>query len=167
VEDVPGLSVTLSTTTAHVLAADEVGRPVLVENSVGAGKVWMLTVGESNDVDWHFYNCPGGWKRFVLLNTDWTSAGNAKRVVLEAKGLKMPLEVTEGSVRQVLIRDGIAFVFTTPGMSVTPQESGSGKLTMKIEGVGKSVLRLVSSRGIGRLTLDGRTIASPPMETSC
>jgi hypothetical protein len=189
-ENVPGLI--LNTTTAHALAADEDGNPVLVENRIGAGKVWMLTVGEywgaasldafrsvlaekltsalqaeihvageSADVDWHVYNYTGGWRRVVLLNTDWTSAGNVKRVVLETGILKMPLEITEGSLTQVLIRDDVALSFTTPGTSVTPQESGPGNLLMKVEGFGKAVLHLVSNRDIARLTLDGRARTLP------
>jgi hypothetical protein len=189
-EHLPGLI--LSTSRAHVLASDENGHPALLENRIGAGKVWLLTVGdywgaasldsfrslmtekltstlrittrvtgECSDVDWHVYDCPGGWKRIVLLNTDWTSAGNAKRVVLEADQLKLPLKVIEGSLRQVLIRDGVALVFTTPGVSVTPRESGAGNLSMKVAGVGKIVMHLESKRGIARLILDGRARTLP------
>jgi hypothetical protein len=189
-ENLPGL--TLNTTTARVLASDETGHPVLVENRIGKGKVWMLTVaeywgapsldafrslmmekltsclrtnmrvtGESSDVDWHAYDCSGGWKRVVLLNTDWTSAGNVKRVVLEAGELQVPIEVIEGSLKQVLLRDGVALVFTTPGASVTPQQSGVGSLRMKVAGTGKAVLHLENRRGIARLILGGRAQKLP------
>jgi len=188
-EGLPGL---MLSTTARVLAADEEGHPVLVENRIGTGKVWMLTVGEfwgaasldsfrllmmekltstlrtsarvtgeSGDVDWHVYDTPGGWKRILLLNTDWTSAGNTKRVVLEAEELKIPLDVIEGSLRQVLIREGVALVFTTPGASVTPQESGAGSLRMRVAGVGKAAVHIESKRGIARFILGGRARALP------
>ncbi len=189
-DSLPGL--VLTTTTARVLAADEDGHPVLVENSIGAGKVWMLTVGEywgaaaldsfrslmmnkltpalragtrvtgeSADVDWHVYDCPDGWKRIVFLNTDWTSAGNVKRVVLETDGLKLLLGVAEGNLRQVLVRDGIALVFTTPGTIITPQEPVAGNLRLKVAGVGKTMIHIESRRFITRLGLDVRPKTLP------
>jgi hypothetical protein len=189
-EHVPGLDV--STTSARVLASDEKGRPVFVENTIGTGKVWMLTVGEywgapaldpfrsllmqkltstlrigmritgeSNDVDWHVYDCTGGWKRIVFLNTDWTGARNSKRVFLETGQLKIPLDVVEGGVKHVLVKEGTALAFTTPGMIVTPLESGSGKLSLKVSGVGETVLNIESSRIIAGISLDDRVIAPP------
>jgi hypothetical protein len=190
-EHVPRLDV--STTTARVLASDEKGRPVLIENTVGAGKVWMLTVGEywgaatldpfralmmhkltstlqagmhvtgeSNDVDWHVYDTPGGWKRIVFLNTDWTAARNSKRVFLDVGQLRMPLDVVEGTLRQVLVKDGTALSFATPGMIVAPQESGPGRLSMKASGVGKTTVHFDSKGSIAKVALDGRATALPP-----
>jgi hypothetical protein len=46
-------------------------------------------------------------------------------------------------------------------MNVTPQESGTGNIIMKIEGAGNGVLRLVGNRGFARLTIDGRVRALP------
>lgn len=189
-DSLPGL--VLTTTTARVLAADEDGHPVLVENSIGTGKVWMLTVGEywgassldafrslmmtkltptlrtgtrvsgeSSDVDWHVYDCADGWKRIVFLNTDWTSEGNGKRVVLETDGLKLLLGVIEGALRQVLVRDGIALVFTTPGTIITPQQSVAGNLRLKVAGVGKTMIHIESRRVISRLALDVRARTLP------
>jgi hypothetical protein len=190
-ENLPVLRV--STTTAHVLAADETGRPVLVENRIGAGKVWMLTVGEYwgavsldafralmleklmasvqgttrisgeiSDVDWHVYDCGGGWQRIFFLNTDWTSAYNVKRVVFEADTLKIPLAIAEGSLKQVLIRDGIALVVTTPGTIAAPQESGPGTLRMKIAGAGRTTVHIESRKGISELRIAGRAEPVPP-----
>ena len=57
-------------------------RPLMLQKLTSTLPTEMRITGESNDVDWHVYSCLGGWKRIVFLNTDWTSAGNAKRVVL-------------------------------------------------------------------------------------
>lgn len=166
---VPGLRTELAG--ASVLAEDQDGNPVLVENRIGKGKVWMLTVGEywghdsldalrksvcrraaeehredvyitgSDEVEYHRYDC-GGFERVVLLNTDWTSAGNCKFITLHSGKLSMPLQVEEGKLRHVLIAGNAAISFEAPpsiaeeftvtddGISFTL--SGSGRVPVKV-----------------------------------
>ena len=172
----PGLATEL--TTGKAVANDEQGRPVLVENKLGKGKVWLLTVGEywgapaldafrsllgeklaasckiatgisgdTQDVDYHVYECPDGWRRIALLNTDWTTAGNSKRVTLQTPKLRMPLEIAEGSLLQVLEKDDLALAFATPGMICTPERSAGPGLIIKAAGVGNQKIRLLSPAG--------------------
>jgi hypothetical protein len=193
-DNVPGLLVNM--TSAHALASDERGNPVLIENSIGSGKVVMLTVGEywgapaldpfrsfmmqkltatlrtdtrvtgeSNDVDWHVYECPGKWKRFVFLNTDWTSSRNVKKVVLETDRLKIALPVVEGKLSQILVKNHTSLAFATPGVIVTPLDSPSNRLKLAVAGAGKIPVKITSGKGIARVTLDGRA-ATPSADGS-
>jgi hypothetical protein len=188
-QGLPGLAVKL--TTGKVLAADEHGNPVLVENKVGKGKVWLLTVGEywgapeldafrsilgeqlaslcasdarisgdSQDVDYHLYNCDDGWRRIALLNTDWTSAANSKRITLHMSKAQMPLEIVEGSLTQVLEREGLALAFSTPGMICTPEKSAGAEVTIKVAGVGRQTTQLWKAGADVQASLDGQALPS-------
>jgi hypothetical protein len=185
----PGLATEL--TTGQALATDEQGNPVLVENKLGKGKVWLLTVGEywgapaldafrallgdrlaasseattrltgdTRDVDYHVYDCPDGWRRIALLNTDWTTAGNLKQVTLHTSALHTPVNVVEGSLVQVLEKDGLALVFATPGTICSPEKSSGRDVKIKAAGVGKETIRLLSSKAGVQAYLDGRELLS-------
>jgi hypothetical protein len=184
---IPGLATEL--TTGKAVATDEQGRPVLIENKLGKGKVWLLTVGEywgapalgafrsllgeklaasctigtgisgdTQDVDYHVYECPDGWRRIALLNTDWTTAGNSKQVTLQTPKLSLPLEIAEGSLLQVLEKDDLALAFATPGMICTPAKSSGVEVKIVAAGVGNQKIQLLSSAGPVQAYLDGKAL---------
>lgn len=183
---VPGLLTEL--VGASVLATDQDNKPVLVENKIGKGKVWMLTVGEywghdaleslrkaicnrvvaqhpleisiigSDEVEYHHYRCDG-FERVVLLNTDWTSSDNCKHITLLSGGLRMPLSVQEGRMRHVLIADDTAVSFEAPPSIVDEFSATAEKITFKVSGSGKVVVELFSLRKIAKACVDKKPIA--------
>jgi hypothetical protein len=186
----PGLATEL--TTGKAVATDEQGRPVLVENKLGKGKVWLLTVGEywgapaldafrsllgeklaatceiatgisgdTQDVDYHVYECADGWRRIALLNTDWTTAGNSKRVTLQTPKLRMPLEIAEGELLQVLEKDDLALAFATPGIICTPVKPSGAEVKIVAAGVGRQTIQLQHAKGDMQAMLDGQALPSP------
>ncbi len=183
---VPGLRTELAGAT--VLAADQDGNPVLVENRIGEGKVWMLTVGEywghdalesvrkavcdrvaaehptevsisgSDEVEYHHYRCDG-FDRVVLLNTDWTSSDNSKKITLSSGELRMPLAVREGRMRHVLIAGDTAVSFEAPPSIVDELKAADGKLTFRASGSGDVTVKLFSLKKIKEVTVDGKPVA--------
>lgn len=179
---VPGLRTELAG--AGVLATDQDGSPVLVENRIGKGKVWMLTLGEywghdaleplrkvvcdrvvanhpqkvsiigSDEVEYHHYRCDG-FDRVVLLNTDWTSTGNRKHITLFGGGLSMPLTVREGRMRHVLIAEDTAVSFEAPPSVVDELKVADENMTFKVSGSGEVVVKLFSRRQIASVCVDG------------
>ncbi len=180
---VPGLRTELAGAT--ILAADQDGNPVLVENRIGSGKVWMLTVGEywghdalktvrkavcdrivadhpakvrligSDEVEYHHYRCDG-YDRVVLLNTDWTSSKNSKHITLFSGGLRMPMAVCEGRMRHVLIADHTAVSFEAPPSIVDDMNAADGKVTFKVSGSGDVMVKLFSLKKIAEVFVDGK-----------
>ncbi len=185
---VPGLATELAG--ASVLASDQDGKPVLVENCIGKGKVWMLTVGEywghdnlsalrkvvcdrivaehpqavyisgSDEVEYHRYDC-GDFERVVLLNTDWTSQSNGKRVVLHSGQLHIPLTVREGAMRHVLLEKGAAVSFEVPSVIVDDLAVTDSAVTFTLSGSGKAAVQLVTPGKVKKVstgTYEGDTL---------
>ena len=190
----PGLKAELCG--AKALAVDQAGRPVLIEHTVGSGRVWMLTVaeywghpaldafrgalgkslaathrpavhlsGDTNDVDFHHYQTDNG-QRVLLLNTDWTSAGNYKTVTLHSAAGALPLRVHEGRLTHVLLQDDFAVAFETLPLIVDELSRDGDAVSFRVGGSGSAAVRIASPRKIGRVTVDGRASA-PRDETLC
>ena len=169
---------------ASVLATDQDGNPVLVENEIGDGKVWMLTIGEywghdalnslrkvvcdrvaserpsevsisgSDEVEYHHFRCDG-FDRVVLLNTDWTSSNNVKRVTLFGSGLNMPLNIREGRMRHVLMAEKFAVSFEAPPSIVDEFKKANKKVTFKVSGSGDVEIKLFSLDEISSVYVNG------------
>lgn len=180
---VPGLYTELSG--GEALAVDQDGRPVLVENRIGDGKVWMLTLGEywghdaldslrraiclraaeeqncdvcladaTGEVEYHRYDC-GSFERIVLLNTDWTSRENVKRVTLNIGHLNMPLRVRESRMNHVLTAQDFAVSFEVPSAvadGLTVSESGA---LFELQGFGTTKVQLFSLKPIAAVSVNG------------
>ncbi len=180
----PGLQTELYD--AEALATDQSGHPVLIENKVGAGRVWMLTVGEywghpaldgfrrklgemlvsahpqklylsgnSKDLDFHCFQT-GDTQRVVLLNTDWTSAGNSKSVLLHTPAAEIPLKVREGSLTQVLLQNDIAVIFETLPVIVDELRCGQNGATFRVSGAGVADVRICTPRKLKSIRIDGQ-----------
>ena len=116
----------LKLTGAKVLAKDQRGQPVLVENRVGKGVARLLTLqafpgttslqplmaelckslaaeargkiwveDPSTDVAWYLFQ-KDGRQHLWLLNTDWTTAANVKKVQIHAGSQIWPADVPQG-----------------------------------------------------------------------
>jgi hypothetical protein len=178
---VPGLEAEVSSD-AVVLARTESGLPILVEKSIGKGKVWTLVAGEywgvpsldafrvqlaarlqklhtgdisisgeSRDIDYHVYRVEDGSRRVAFLNTDWTQAGNVKKITLHLGGRDIPLAVAEGRLVNVQDVGGLAVSSEVPGVlvrSVTLERQG---YTLSIGGTGRQTVHLHADAGL-RLT---------------
>ena len=173
-EALPGLDCELAG--ARVLASSETGKAILVEHKLGKGRVWMLIAGdywghkaldpfresltrklvsihrsaiylsgETEDIDFHRFRTEGGY-RVVLMNTDWTSAGNQKAVTLHAGDLAIPMKVTEGRLTQVLIKNGAAIVFETPPSIVDDLSVEPSGISFKAGGAGPCRFHVVSGK---------------------
>jgi len=182
--DLPGLKTELCG--AEALAVDQSGRPVLVENKVGKGRVWMLTVGEywghpaldefrrelgkrlvaehsqtpylsgqSTDVDFHCFRA-GDVQRVVLLNTDWTSAGNSKAVTFHSTAAEIPLKVREGRLTQVLLQNDFAVAFETLPAIVDELRCEQNGATFRAGGAGVAEVRICTPRKLKSIRVDGR-----------
>ena len=60
----------------------------------------------TGEVFWTRWEEPDGSTTLMLLNTDWTSKGNEKFVILHTPGQSLPLTVTEREALLVNIKDG-------------------------------------------------------------
>lgn len=179
---VQGLSVELAG--ASVLAEDQDGNPVLVENTIGSGKVWMLTVGEywghdsledlrkavcrraaeahreavyitgSDEVEYHRYDC-GSFERVVLLNTDWTSSGNRKYVTLHNGKMAMPLSIQEGRMRHVLLTKDTAISFEAPPSIAENLVVTDESIRFTLSGSGKVEVQVFTEKAITNVLADG------------
>jgi hypothetical protein len=173
-KNLPGLDVQMEG--AEILACDETGRPVLIEHRIGQGRVWMLTVGEywghsaldnfskelcgrlavihkqtpsisgdTDDVDFHLFR-HDKFIRVVLLNTDWTSSGNIKKVVLHISGQDIPLKIREGKTTQILIKDEFAVVFEMPPLLVDNLRRERGGITFSASGFGRNIIQVYAAK---------------------
>lgn len=179
---VPGLQTELCG--GKAIAVDQDGNPVVVENRIGSGKVWMLTVGEywghdhldalrraicrkaamehpngvsvvgSDEVEYHLFDCDS-YQRVVLLNTDWTCAGNIKQVVLHSGAVHMPLSVTEGKMKQILLTKEFAVGFDVPGAIVDNLTVTQESASFTLEGFDTVAINLCSLRTIGEVSIKG------------
>jgi hypothetical protein len=172
---------------ASVLAESETGKPVLVENFIGAGKVWTLVAGEywgtealdnfrkqlgdtlvalhkdsiclsgdSFEVDSHIYNLPNSQKRIVLLNTDWTIAGNTKNLVVHVPGFNLPVSVREGTLENILMDKNIVLNFTLPGSGARIITSNDSQISLSLSGTGKQEFKLLTGKSIKLSNVDSR-----------
>ena len=170
---------------AQVLAKDKAGRPFLVENRIGSGRVWMLTAGdywgnpsfaafnvamgerlakehrggtwpsgETKEVDWHLYEC-GDVRRVVLLNTDWTSAGNVKRVTVHDGASSFDAEIREGRMRHVLLSGSAAVGFDVPSAIVDDLKVDDRGISFVAQGCGPVKITVDSPKPLGALRLEG------------
>lgn len=180
----PGLHTSLCG--AESLAVDQSGRPVLIEHRIGAGRVWMLTAGEywghptldafrrelgerlaaehrppiylsgkTADIDFHCFQV-GDAQRLVLLNTDWTSAGNRKPVTLHTPVMDVPLQVQEGRLTQVLLQDDLAVVFETLPVIVNELRCEAQTASFRVGGAGVADVRVCTLRTVERMLVDGQ-----------
>jgi hypothetical protein len=180
----PSLQVTLNGAKAIVM--DEKNNPVMVENKIGKGSVWMLTVGEYwgadqidklrkqissrlikmhqqkcyisgdiEDIDYHVYKYPDGSLRVVLLNTDWTKAGNIKKIVLHNDQFAIPIEVKEGMMTHVLFSKKLAVAFNTPSTVVSKFAVNDNVAFFTAGSADISNIEVVSLNKINDISIDG------------
>jgi hypothetical protein len=133
-------------------------RSLLGEKLAASSETSIRLSGDTQDVDYHVYELPGGWHRIVLLNTDWTSAGNSKHVMLRTRALQIPLDIVEGELKQVLMNDGFALVLATPGTICTPVRTSEGNMRLNTSGVGTQTIQLLSSTDGVQAYLDGQAV---------
>lgn len=180
---VPALDTTLFS--ARPLAKDQLGRPVLVENCIGEGRVWTLTVGDywgnpalsafnrhvcekaagdslsyisvAGDVtDVDWHLYEcGKFRRLVFLNTDWTSDGNVKHLKVKTPGLNFSTEVVEGHMRHVLLAESVAVGFDVPSAIVDGLSGDDGGVSFEVQGAGAVVLCVDSARKLSTLHVAG------------
>ena len=180
---VPALDTTLFS--ARPLAKDQLGRPVLVENCIGEGRVWTLTVGDywgnpalsafnrhvcekaagdslsyisvAGDVtDVDWHLYEcGKFRRLVFLNTDWTSDGNVKHLKVKTPGLNFSTEVVEGHMRHVLLAESVAVGFDVPSAIVDGLSGDDGGVSFEVQGAGAVVLCGDSARKLSTLHVAG------------
>jgi len=148
------------------IATDLDGNPVLVEHKLGQGRVWMLCVGEywgaealdslrevicnrvyaesqqdlrltgdTAEVDYYEFR-DGDQTRLVLLNTDWTSAGNRKHVTVHTRKLTIPIDIQEGISKHLLIRETAAIAFDVPSAIVDDFTVTSDTIAFTLQGAG-------------------------------
>ena len=154
------------------LASDENGKPVLVEHRIGKGRVWMLCVGEywgadglkdfrsalckriaaeteqplrlsGDTAEVDYYEFTGdGYTRLVLLNTDWTTAGNSKQITVHTGTLTIPVRVQEGVSKHLLIREDAAIAFDVPAAVVEDFTVSPDTLSFTLHGAGEIALEV-------------------------
>lgn len=174
IPDIPRLETQLCG--AQPIATDPNGNPVLVENRIGAGRVWMLCVGEywgasaldgfrkvlcrqiaveteqtvwltGNKTDVDYYEFRGdNYTRVVLLNTDWTSAGNRKQVTIHTNTLKIPIAVTEGAAKHLLIKGDAAIAFDVPSAIVEDFAVSQDAISVTLQGAGDVEVAVYTNR---------------------
>jgi hypothetical protein len=184
VSGLQSLNVTLNG--AKAIITDENKNPVMVENKIGKGSVWMLTVGEFwganqidllrkqinerlikihqqkcyitgdiEDIDHHVYKTADGSIRVVLLNTDWTEAGNIKKINLHYENFSIPLEIQEGIMTQVLFKEKVAIIFSTPSTIIDNLIVNNEKAAFSAGGVDGATIELISLDKINNISIDG------------
>ena len=184
---VPGMRTELCG--GYALASDQDGHPVLVENRIGNGRVWTLTVGEywgcdaldrvrsalcerlyaehrpsiyftgqTDDVDSHVY-LENDQTRVVLLNTDWTSAGNGKRVTIHTAHMQVPVSVKEGFMKHVLLKEDVAIGFDMPSAIVESIMRKEDSYTFTVQGCGSIKISVNSRKPVCGITVDGESTA--------
>lgn len=166
------------------IATDLCGNPVLVEHAIGKGCVWMLCVGEywgaealdefrevlckridaqtkqtvrlsgeTAEVDCYEFK-KGDLTQIFLLNTDWTSSGNVKQITVHTGDLDVPVAVKEGSLKQILYKDGTAVLFDVPASIVLDFSVKDDAVTFSLQGVGIVTVELFRSGHTKKLQKD-------------
>jgi hypothetical protein len=173
---------------ARTIISDENNNPVLIENKIGKGKVWMLTTGEFwgansldqlrkqinsrlidmhkqeyyitgdiEDIDYHVYRTNDGNLRIVLLNTDWTTAGNIKKINLNYNKFSIPMDIREGRMTQVLINKELAVVSEMPASTVDNLNMKGKNISFTLNGVDDVKIGLVSLNKIKNISIGGES----------
>lgn len=170
---------------AKALAKDESGNPILVENKIGKGKVWMLTLGEyfghdnlcnlrkevcrrlakQNPVPVRItdeskeveYHCyeENDYRRIVLLNTDWSSSENVKNVIVHNESFDISTGVTEGKMKHILSKDGFNVAFEVPSSLVNDFKVTQNKVSFELCGVNDTNIELFTTKKIKSIKTDG------------
>ena len=182
-KDAPAFNVELSG--AKPIATDQAGRPFLVENCMGKGRVWTLVAGEYwghpsfaefnramcerlaemhlADVELSGDVAEVDWhvydcedfRRLVLLNTDWTSSGNVKDVCVRAGGISFPEKVAEGRMRHILVKGSAAVCFDVPSAIVDNLKADETGLSFNVQGCRSVVLAVHAGRPLATPTVVG------------
>ena len=170
---------------ARPLAIDQSGRPVLVENRIGEGRVWTLTAGDywgnsalsafdrhvcekaaealhpdvsvAGDVSDVDWHLYrcGSFRRLVFLNTDWTSKGNVKHLEVKTPELNFSTEVAEGRMRHVLLVKSVAVGFDIPSAIVDGLSVDDREISFEVQGAGSIVLVVDSAWKLSTLHVEG------------
>jgi hypothetical protein len=143
------------------------GKPLIVKNRFGKGTVYTLTAwaypghealaglmaafcrtlcnehkgdyfieDQSKEVFWNLREADT-FRQMILLNTDWSVAGNVKQVSLHTPEFSIPLEVKEGEIKIVYLYGGT--ILETAG-DLHLEFDPAGKITAY--GEGKSLLTI-------------------------
>lgn len=101
----------------------------------------------SQEVFWNEWIEENGVRRLMLLNTDWTLAGNRKKVRVSAGGVSFETEVTERVPKILTVCPGLVF---EPGSPEVHLEVKNGKLA--VHGTGRQGILLHHVRGVQEIT---------------
>lgn len=187
-EGVPGLAAEITPGTV-VLAESETGMPVLVEKTIGKGRVWTLVAGEywgapgldrfreqlgdslirmhkgnlylsgdTKEIDYHIYQMPDGNTRITFLNTDWTRAGNTRKMTLHYGTKEIPVAVKEGEVSFVLINKNLAVNYSVPGAAARIMNADEGQITLSLSGCGKQLFLVNSDKPVKLFDADEKSV---------
>ena len=114
----------------------------------------VYLTGNTDDVDSHVY-AEDGQTRVVLLNTDWTSAGNCKRITLHTEELQVPVSVREGYMKHILLKDDVAVGFDMPSAIVEDLIRLKNTVRFTVQGSGSVTLSLYAAQTVASITVDG------------
>lgn len=117
----------------------------------------------SGDVYWSVWKSDPGAGKLYLLNTDWTSPGNARTVTVRAGGNTFPLEAREGETAELSFTETAALYTEGGSAGLTLRERGRGSASYFLDGFGKAGLFVAVSRD-ARLTIgeESRTLRASP-----
>ncbi len=136
--------------------------PALLEEILRRHVRRPVTVDDpSGEVYWSRWEDGAGTDKLYLLNTDWTAAGNIRRVTVHAGGTACPMEAREGAVREI-IRCGDALLWVEEGEAgLTLAEHTRSVARYSLMGFGRATLCAACAGG-ARLEIEGL----PPMTLS-
>ena len=86
----------------------------------------------SREVFWNEWIEPGNVRRLMLLNTDWTTAGNRKRVAVDGGGVRFETDVTERQAKILTVLPGMVLEPDDPELHV---EVSAGRIRVHGTGV--------------------------------
>jgi len=102
-------------------------------------------IDPSGEVFWNMWNESADVRRLMLLNTDWTTAGNRKQVTVEVPWGSFETEVVEREAKIFTILDDVV-IENSQNVYVEVLSSQ----TIRVHGEGESVLTLHCSNGAVR-----------------
>mgnify|MGYP003302949695 CR=1 FL=1 len=97
----------------------------------------------------------GDVRRIVLLNTDWTSAGNVKCVTVHDGASAFDAEVREGRMRHLLVSGSVAVGFEVPSAVVDGLKADDRGVSFAVQGCGPVEITVDSPKPLGALGLEG------------